>query len=78
MSKGHDLKKIISNWEKEGTLEQKIEALEKIPEKCLYCNNGTIGYWDETDEEIIFQCKVCKAFITIPFRKDKLRFYFIS
>jgi len=32
MSKGYDLKKIISNWEREGTLEQKIEALEKIPE----------------------------------------------
>ncbi len=78
MSKGFDLKKIISNWEKEGTLEQKRQALEKIPKKCIKCRSENIEYWDETDEEIIFQCKNCSQYITIPYKKDKLRFYFTS
>ena len=76
MSKGSDLKKLISGWEKDGTLEEKREVLDKIPKQCVDCNSKNIKYWDETDEEIILQCRICKRFITIPFRNDKLRFYF--
>ncbi len=78
MSKGSDLKSIISSWEKDGTLERKKQALDKIPKFCTTCESENIEYWDETDEEIIFQCKKCKSFITIPFRNDKMGFYFTS
>jgi ribosomal protein L33 len=78
VSKGFDLKSKISSWGKEGTLERKKQALDKIPKFCTKCNNETIEYWDKTDEEIIFRCSMCKTFITIPYKKDKLRFYFIS
>ncbi|MHA2392005.1 MAG: hypothetical protein ACXAEX_08535 [Promethearchaeota archaeon] len=78
MSKGSDPEKFISDWEKEGTLEKKMDIIEKIPEVCLKCNSRAIKYWDKTDEEFIFQCKICKTYITIPLRMDKLKFYFSS
>jgi len=78
VSKGFDLKQLKSIWEKEGTLEQKKQALDKIPKLCIECNSENIEYWDETEEEIIFRCKMCKIFITTPYKKDKLRFYFTS
>lgn len=78
MSKGFDLESIVSSWEKEGTLERKKQALDKIPKFCIKCNSENIEYWDETDEELIFRCSKCKTFITIPYEKDKLRLYFVS
>ncbi len=67
----------MSKWEKEGTLEQKKAILDKIPKKCINCKSENISYWDETDEEIIFECKDCKAFLPIPYDTNKLRFYFM-
>ena len=48
----------------------------KISEYCDGCKSQNVKYWDETDEEIIFKCLDCNRFITIPFKNDKLRFYF--
>ena len=75
-SKSRHFNEILANWEREGTLEFKRGIIEKIPEHCINCNSGNIEYWDETDEEIIFQCKGCKRFYPFPFHKDKLNFYF--
>lgn len=75
-AKGYNLNKILSNWEKEGTLEHKKAILDKIPKSCIGCNSEDIYYWDETDEEIIFQCKNCKRYYSFPFDEDKLHFYF--
>ena len=58
------------------TLLTRQEALQEKPEKCMHCNGEDIAYWDETDEEIVFQFQNCRAFIPIPFDTDKLRFYF--
>ena len=79
VSKGFDLKKLLSSWEKEGCLEQKKQVLDKIPRTCIRCSSSSIEYWDETDEEIIFQCKDCKRFIAIPYKSDKQKlFYYTS
>jgi hypothetical protein len=75
-SKSRDLNKIISNWERDGTLELKKDILNKLPDNCINCGSRNIYYWDETDEEIIFQCENCKRFYPFPFNKDKLNFYF--
>ena len=77
MSKGYDLKNSASDLEKKEVNKQDTRNLNEFPESCINCHSQDIEYWDETDEEIIFQCKVCKKFITIPFRRNKLRFYFI-
>ncbi len=78
MSKGIDLKKVLSDLENKGVLKQIKRILDEISGSCIRCNSDEIVYWDETDEEIIFRCKICKSFLTIPYRKDKLRFYFTS
>lgn len=78
MSKGYDQKKIPPGSEKKGVIVQNKKILDKKFDNCINCNNNEIEYWDETDEEAIFQCKKCKSFITIPFRKNKIRFYFTS
>ena len=75
MSKGFDLNKIVSNWESEGTLEYKKRVLNRIPERCIKCHSNEINYWDETDEEIIFQCGICKRCYPIPFDPNKLKIY---
>ncbi len=77
MSKGFDLKKLISDWEKEGTLEQKKQVLDKIPKVCVECKCEIIEYWSETEEEIVFQCINCRRYYSIPFNQDDMRFYFI-
>lgn len=76
-AKLYDLNKILSNWEKEGTLDIKKKILERIPKNCIRCNSENIDYWGETDEEIVFQCVDCKAFNPIPFDPSKLHFYFL-
>ena len=52
------------------------EALEEKPKKCWNCESENIEYWDETEEEIIFQCQECKGFHPIQFDKSKLKMYF--
>ena len=76
MSKGDDLKKIISNWERQGTLKQKEPALNRIPNECVKCNNNGFNFWGETDEELVFRCKKCGRYYSIPFKQDTIRFYF--
>ncbi|MHA1272860.1 MAG: hypothetical protein ACTSVV_00970 [Promethearchaeota archaeon] len=51
------------------------QVIKKI-KSCFFCNSSSLEYWDETDEEIIYKCEVCKRYITVPFKNDKLRFYF--
>lgn len=74
-AKGYSLDKILSNWKKEGTIDQKKVILDRIPNICIDCNSESIEYWDETDEEIIFQCQSCKKFYPILFDPDKLKIY---
>lgn len=76
MSKGFDLKRIISSWEKDGTLEKKRQALDKIPMACDKCKCEIIEYWSETEEEIVFRCNYCRRYYSIPFDQDHIRFYF--
>lgn len=76
MSKGFDLKKLISDWEKEGTLKQKKRALDKVPNICVDCRSEKIEYWGETEEEIVFLCKECKRYYSFPFNQEDIRFYF--
>ncbi|MFX1456948.1 MAG: hypothetical protein ACFFDB_16350 [Promethearchaeota archaeon] len=78
MSKDSNVNNLISSWEKEGTFEKKKKVLERVPRNCLRCGSVVIEYWDETDEEIIFQCNNCKRFITIPYKQDDLKFYFTT
>ena len=75
-SKKYHSNKILANWKKEGTLENEKVILNKVPKKCINCNSENISYWDETDEEIIFQCIKCKRYYPIPFNQDNTRFYF--
>ena len=51
------------------------EALERKPKTCYNCNSEKLMYWDETDEEIIFQCANCKKYYPIAFDPDKLKLY---
>ena len=51
MTKGNQV-----NLKKQITKLSRQEALQKKPKKCWNCKNENIEYWDETDEEIIFQC----------------------
>jgi len=55
----------------------KAEAMERAPELCVDCGKE-IRYWDETDEEVIFQCvnKTCKRFYTTALDPNKPAFYF--
>ena len=55
----------------------KAEAMERAPELCVDCGKE-IRYWDETDEEVIFQCvnATCKRFYTIALDPNKLAIYF--
>jgi len=76
VSEGFDLKNIISSWEKEGALELKRQALDKLPKVCVECKCENIEYWSETEEEIVFQCRNCRRYYSIPFVQDDLRFYF--
>ncbi len=76
MSKGYDLKKLISNWKREGTLEEKSQVLSKIPKECIDCKNEKFEFWGETEEEIVFRCIKCRRYYSIPFKSEDLRFYF--
>ncbi|MBA7635064.1 hypothetical protein ES703_42664 [subsurface metagenome] len=42
------------------TIITRQEALQEKPKKCMHCNGEHIAYWDETDEELVFQCQDCK------------------
>ncbi|MHA1988185.1 MAG: hypothetical protein ACW98D_16240 [Promethearchaeota archaeon] len=75
-SRGFDLKSIISSWEKNGTLEEKKQVLDKVPKVCVDCKCQNIEYWGETEEEIVFRCRNCKKYYSIPFNQDPIRFYF--
>ena len=60
------------------TILTRQEAIQKKRKTCWNCNSENIKYWDETDEEIIFQCQDCKGFHPIQFDTSKLKFYFFS
>lgn len=75
-SKKSNLNKLLSHWEKEGTLEKKKAILQKAPKKCIECDFEGIHYWGETEEEIIFRCRNCKRYYAFPFDQNELRFYF--
>ena len=45
-------------------------------EKCYYCNNNCLEYWDKTDQELIYKCKFCKSYFASPFNTDEMIFYF--
>ncbi|KKM97993.1 hypothetical protein LCGC14_1162410 [marine sediment metagenome] len=53
----------------------KEEASELAPKECEDCN-GEVKYWDETEEEIVFQCTGCKRYYSIPLDPNKLTIYF--
>lgn len=50
--------------------------LNKILKKCLKCNQYELEYWDKTDEELIYKCKQCQSYKSIPFNTDELSIYF--
>ena len=56
-------------------LRTRDEISELAPELCVDCK-GSVKQWDETDDEIVFQCVDCKRFYSIPFDPMKLNFYF--
>ncbi|HEC37318.1 hypothetical protein LCGC14_1757110 [marine sediment metagenome] len=68
-------KKIIED-NKEPVL-TRAEAMERAPKLCEGCG-GEVEYWDETNEEVIFQCVsvTCKRFYTIALDPNKITFYF--
>ena len=76
MTISFDLKKIKSKWAREGTLEQKEKVLEKIPKVCIDCRCQEFNYWGETSEEIVFICRKCQRYYSIPFNRDGTHFYF--
>ncbi len=53
------------------------EAMGRAPKLCVDCEKE-VRYWDETDDEVIFQCvnATCKRFYTIALDPNKLAFYF--
>lgn len=48
----------------------------RVSMKCLRCNLYGLEYWDKTDEELIYKCKHCQSYKSIPFRKDELNIFF--
>ena len=52
------------------------DALKKRPKACENCNGKHVKYWDETDEEVVFQCADCGRYYPVPFDTSKLHFYF--
>ncbi|MHA2340084.1 MAG: hypothetical protein ACXACX_22520 [Candidatus Hodarchaeales archaeon] len=78
MSEGSDLKKLSSSIGKKNSLEKVKGIANNGPDSCPRCKGEKFSYWDETDEEIIFRCKSCKAFAPLAYKRDKLKFYFNS
>ncbi|MHA2127930.1 MAG: hypothetical protein ACW99E_21715 [Promethearchaeota archaeon] len=78
MSEGYDLKKLSSSLGKKDSLEKVKGIANNGPDSCPICKGEKFIYWDETDEEIIFQCKFCKTFASVAYKRDKLKFYFNS
>lgn len=76
MSKGYNLKNSASDQKKKEESKGTKNNLDESCEFCIKCKSQNVRYWDETDEEIIFQCNACKSFISIPFSRHKLKFYF--
>lgn len=56
---------------------EKAENKSKVVlKKCMNCNHEGMEFWDETNQEIIYRCKYCKLYHSIPFDKEELKFYF--
>ena len=51
------------------------EVYNLVSDSCSDCN-GEVKYWDETDEEIIYQCTRCNKFYTIPYDPQSKTIYF--
>ncbi len=51
------------------------EIFKLAPGNCPECN-GEVKYWDETKEEIIFQCIKCTKHYTIPYDPMSKTIYF--
>ncbi|KKM14050.1 hypothetical protein LCGC14_1710090 [marine sediment metagenome] len=45
------------------------EVKELAPKLCVDCK-GKVEYWDETSDELVFQCVNCKRFYSIPYIWD--------
>ena len=56
---------------------EKIKAnLIGFIEKCYFCNHEGLEYWDKSDQELIYKCKFCKSYFSIPFNTNDVKFYF--
>lgn len=56
-------------------IRSRAKVYKLAPEFCLECN-GEVKYWDETEEEIIFQCVKCTRQYTIPYDPHNKTIYF--